>query len=163
MDLHFLAKRLRAPLRSRAYRRAGFRLGVEIIATQFPSHDFDLKGIPGYSRIMVRVGVWDKMVVKITIRERTSMSTRDWFDLAISILMAIGSVIGIVEYIRGKRGMLITAGIVVWFLGMAIERSLPILAPSQADAASVAGNISFIGLALVVVCWIMGRTRKTDS
>jgi hypothetical protein len=69
-------------------------------------------------------------------------------------VLLIGAVIVlIVDYRKGKRGLAMTAGWILFGLGIAGDVPLPTVAPCLANLHSKASLLTFLGLLLVIGSW----------
>ena len=89
------------------------------------------------------------------------------FDEGLGILLwvvlIVMAIILIVDYRKGKRGLAITAGWILFGLGIAGDVPLPTVAPGLANLHSKASLLTFLGLLLILGSWWANRRNKREG
>ena len=89
------------------------------------------------------------------------------FDEGLGILLwvvlIVMAIILIVDYRKGKRGLAITAGWILFGLGIAGDVPLPTVAPGLANLHSKAPLLTFIGLLLILGSWWENQRNKRED
>jgi len=90
------------------------------------------------------------------------MSTREWLDLGMAVIILVATGFAIYEYSRSRRSLGRFIGTVLLGLGLGIFKGLPVVYPNLAGVAETFFNLSIIGLVVLVWSWLAERRRKTE-
>ncbi len=78
------------------------------------------------------------------------------------VLLIVAVIVLIVDYRKGKRGLVMTVGWIIFGLGIAGDVPLPTIAPGLANFHSKASLLTSLGLLLILGSWLASwwTTRK---
>jgi hypothetical protein len=79
------------------------------------------------------------------------------------VVLIVMAIILIVDYRKGKRGLAMTAGWILFGLGIAGDVPLPTVAPGLANLHSKASLLTFIGLLLILGSWWENQRNKRED
>ena len=81
------------------------------------------------------------------------MGFDEGLGICLWVLLIVAVIVLIVDYRKGKRGLAMTAGWIVFGLGIAGDVPLPTVAPGLAYLHSKASLLAFLGLLLILGSW----------
>jgi hypothetical protein len=91
------------------------------------------------------------------------MNLRDWLDVALGIFVVIYIPKTLIEYRRGIRGLLSTAGWLMYMVGMVVEKGLPRVMPELTWGEWLGSTLTIAGLLTMMVSWLVSRPRSRPN